>query len=58
MKEQLKSKTILLVSSASYFLATGLSSLKGDYEIIASGLSVLAFLTLVFGAIQYYRESK
>lgn len=53
----LKAKTILLVSAISYFLATGLGSL-GDFEVLASALNLLGFITLAIGVVRYITEAK
>lgn len=56
MKKELKSKTILLVSAITYWLALGFTN-YGE-EIIGSALSILGFITLLIGAYRYYREAK
>jgi hypothetical protein len=56
--ENFKARTILLVSSVSYFISLALWSFTGEESLLSDGLRILAFLCLLFGFLAIIRERK
>ena len=55
MKKSLESRTLLLVSALSYFLAVGFDA---KTNIIGSAFALIGLITLVLGIIRFIREKK
>jgi len=54
----LNARTLLLVSSLSYFLSNTLEGLSPEWLVVSGGLKVLGLIALLLGIIAIFKERK